>query len=493
MMLKRIIPGIAAVFLSGSVLVGGMGRAVNEQAQSVLPATPAGERVQKFLDAYNSGMAPRLEGFFNGAISPAAAHQLSPADRAARWTQIYEEAGKVVLKKVESPAPDSIAIFVQGERGRLIRLGFRFTPGPEFFLMGIMIEDASPDDLAGPPAQMTQSEALAAIEKTIDQAAAADAFSGVVIVAHRGQTLLRRARGLANREFEVPNRLDTKFNLGSINKIFTRLAASQLIEKGKLALDDKLGRYLPDYPNKDAAARVTVRHLIEMKSGIGDFFGEKFAATPKDVFRRNADFLPMFAANPLAFEPGTQQQYSNGGYVVLGEVIARSSGTDYYDYVRKNIFEPAGMTSTDSYEADVVVLNLAEGYTRNWDANDHPGSPRRKNSYTRPARGSSAGGGYSTAEDMLRFVNALASDKLLSPSYTDWLLNGPEPSSQPKIAAGPRLKGNLGIAGGAPGINAALELDLQTGFTVIVLGNYDPPAATDVARKIRRFLAAISK
>jgi CubicO group peptidase (beta-lactamase class C family) len=490
-MTKHTILGIAAIILCLSALAGAFGHGLNEQVNSVLPATPAGARVQKFLEAYNSGEASRLERYFGGAISPAAAQQLSPAERAARWMQVRGEVGRVALKKVEFPSPDSIAIFAQGERGSLVLLDFRFSPAPEFFLMGIMVEDASPEDLAGLLAPMTQREALAAVEKTIDQAADSDDFSGVVLVARREQTLLHRACGLANREFEILNRLDTKFNLGSINKIFTRLAASQLIEKGKLSLDDNLGKYVPEYPNKDAAAKVTIRHLIEMKSGIGDFFGVKFAATPKDVFRRNSDFLPMFADKPLAFEPGTQQQYSNGGYVVLGEVIARASGMDYYDYVRKNIFEPAGMTNTDSYEADFVVPNLAEGYTRNWDGNEHPGTSRRRNLYTRPARGSSAGGGYSTAADMLRFANALKSDTLLSPAYTDWLLNGSEPSARSKITAGPRSKGNLGIAGGAPGINAALELDLETGYTVIVLGNYDPPAATDVARKIRRLLGAI--
>ena len=112
-----------------------------------------------------------------------------------------------------------------------------------------------------------------------------------------------------------------------------------------------------------------------MQSGIGDFFGPRFDATPKDAFRRNESFLSMFADQPLQFEPGTQRRYSNGGYVVLGEIVVSVSGRDYYDYVRENIFARAGMADTDSFEADVMVGNLAEGYTRSWNGTDRSTGP----------------------------------------------------------------------------------------------------------------------
>ena len=120
------------------------------------------------------------------------------------------------------------------------------------------------------------------------------------------------------------------------------------------------------------------------------------------------------------------------------------------------------MKDTDSYEADVPVVNLAEGYTRNWDDVERTSGPRRRNIYTRPARGSAAGGGYSTAPDLLRFTEALVGDKLLSPPYTDWILTGAEPRQGQGGRAGAPAGGGLGIAGGAPGINAALEFDVAT-------------------------------
>jgi CubicO group peptidase (beta-lactamase class C family) len=267
-------------------------------------------------------------------------------------------------------------------------------------------------------------------------------------------------------EYGAANRLDTRFNLGSLNKLFTRVAIGQLVEKGKLALDDKIEKFLPAYPNREAAARVTVRQLLDMTSGVGDFFGEKFAATPKDRIRGLEDYLQFFAAEPLLFEPGSQRRYSNGGYIVLGLIVEKASGQGYFDYVRALVYDPAGMADTGHLEADVPAGNVASGYTRNWDDAEHEKEPRRNNMYTRPARGSSAGGGYSTAMDLFRFAQALRTGKLLGPLNKEWF-GGPQ-----------------GYAGGAPGINADLEIDPVPGWTVVVLGNYDPPAAVSLAQKI---------
>ncbi|MEO8500404.1 MAG: glutamate--tRNA ligase family protein, partial [Vicinamibacteria bacterium] len=227
----------------------------------------------------------------------------------------------------------------------------------------------------------------------------------------------------------------------------------------------------------DAVAKVTVAHLIEMKSGISDFFGREFEATPKDRIRTLADYLPFFAKKPLAFEPGTGQAYSNGGYLTLGLIIEKVSGQNYYDYVRDHIFKPAGMTNTDAFELDSVVPNLAVGYTRR-------GGGLTSNLYSLPARGSSAGGGYSTAPDMLKYAEALVAHRLASPAYTAWSLGGPRPDPKTPAPPGP-LRGGLGIAGGSPGVNAAFEVNAAQRLVIVILANDDPPAAEDLARKIR--------
>jgi D-alanyl-D-alanine carboxypeptidase len=338
--------------------------------------------------------------------------------------------------------------------------------------------------------RMTEAEILSSLDKYMEDTVKADEFSGAVLLAKNGKPIFQKAYGLASKEFNAPNRLDTKFNLGSINKIFTRLAIGQLVEKRKLSFDDTIIKHLPDYPNRQAAEKATVLHLLRMSAGIGDFFGDKFDAMAKDRLRKNADFLPLFAAEPLAFEPGAKRQYSNGGYIVLGAIIEKVSGQDYYDYVREHIFKPAGMENTDSYEADAVIQNLAVGYTREGAGN----RGRRNNFYTRPARGSSAGGGYSTVEDLLKFAIALENNKLLSPEYTAWMVTGEMPKSMSgKVAGGSNQaraggRGGIGFAGGAPGINATVEIELDSGYTAIVMSNYDPPSAERVGKQIRDWL-----
>lgn len=228
------------------------------------------------------------------------------------------------------------------------------------------------------------------LSQYLEEITARDEFSGVVLLAKDGSPVFQHAYGLASKEYGVPNDLGTKFNIGSIDKVFTKIAIGQLLEEGKIAsVGDKLEKYLPDYANREVAGKVTLRQILNMQSGIGDFFGPTFARSAKDQFRTTADFIPLFDHQPLAFEPGTKRQYSNGGYIVLGAVIEKVTGRSYYDHVRERIFKPLGMQSTDFYEADIPTANLATGYSR--DDRD-PGAPRRNNIYTRPARGSSAGG-----------------------------------------------------------------------------------------------------
>lgn len=450
---------------------------------AAFPETPAGRRAAAFFEAFRAGTEERLAAFFSGALSPEAMKQRPPADRARRLAGLRMETGEIAVRRVDAPSPERLVVVSEGKGGELTKWTLEFGPPPDAFLLGIGVDEASPSDLEGPAAPMTEDEAVARVEALASEAAAAGRFSGVVLLARDGTVRLHRAWGLAHRGLRVSNAPDTKFNLGSINKLFTRVAVAQLLAAGRLSLDDPLGKHLPDYPNPDAR-KATIRQLLDMQSGIGDFFGPEFEATPKDRLRRNADFLPLFANKPLLFAPGADRRYSNGGYVVLGEIVAKASGRDYHDYVRENVYARAGMKDTDSFEADVPVPNLAEGYTRPED-----GGELRSNVYTRPARGSAAGGGYSTAPDLLRFAKALFADELLPPAYTEWVVARTEPGKP----LGDRRRGGLGFAGGAPGINAVLEADRETGWVVVVLANLDPPAAQSMGKGIRRLLDAVKR
>jgi D-alanyl-D-alanine carboxypeptidase len=476
-----------------TLLIAPLSQAQNAETPK-LPNTQAGQRVAAYLKAFNSGDEGLMRVFFNENVSPASLQQRPVEARIGVYRDMRANVETMELRRVLEAREDFISILVQTKKGEWRNIGFEFESETPHRFLGLRVEDveapATAEAPGGAPVAMTEKEAIAAIEKYLNDLVAADEFSGVVLVARNDGQLFQRAYGLASKEYNVPNRLDTKFNLGSINKLFTQIAVGQLVAQGKLSYDDKLGKYLPDYPNQEAAQKVTIRQLLSMKSGIGDFFGPKFDATPKNKLRTIKDFLPLFAGEPLAFEPGSKREYSNGGYIVLGAIIEKASGQDYYEYVREHIFNPAGMQNTDWYEGDEPVQNLASGYTR--EAMDgRAGGARKNNIYTRPAKGSPAGGGYSNADDLLKLARSLQTQKLRLPDFEQPV--GPTTGKPVSFERKPEGFGGIGIAGGSLGLNALLDIGPDNGYTVIVMSNYDPPSALKVGKQIRGLLARVKK
>lgn len=315
-------------------------------------------------------------------------------------------------------------------------------------------------------APIPEQQLVAQLTKSLDSLATAGQFSGITVLVKNGAPIFQHAYGMADREGARSNNIETAFNLGSINKAFTLIAVMQLRAAGKLDLDSTLATYMPDYPNQEVAHTITIRQLLRHTSGIGgNIFGTPAGGKRSDI-RRLQDYLPLFVNEPIQFEPGTRNAYSNAGYVVLGLLIERLSGEDYYTYVRRYVYEPAGMTRTAAYTVDSLPPNTAIGYTRG-DSDAPPGAPLHRNTAELPGRGSSAGGGYSTAQDLTRFIQALRAHK---------------------IPGGPPA--GLGIAGGSGGMNAVVEGELPGDYDLIVLANLDPPAAERVARMVRGWLGA---
>ena len=352
--------------------------------------------------------------------------------------------------------------------------------------------------LAPIPAQMpnrlTDTEIVKETESYLAQAVAEDNFSGSVLIARDGKPIFERAYGLANKNANTPNNMDTKFNLGSINKSFTSVAIAQLAQQGRLSFNDPISKYLPDYPNKAVAAKVTIHQLLTHTSGMGNYFNEEFMKRRAGL-KTLADLLPLFVNETLAFEPGEKMQYSNAGYVVLGLIIEKLTGQNYFDYVSDRIFKPAGMMNTDSYLLEQKVSNLAIGYTSMGPTGRPEPGPRKDNTPHLTGRGSSAGGGYSTLGDMLKFGQALVGHKLLNQRYTDIVLSNQMPPGQPPAGYGffsIEVKGTraFGNNGGGPGTNSTFTVYPELGYTVVVLSNYDPPSASRVTSKIRDLLTA---
>lgn len=324
------------------------------------------------------------------------------------------------------------------------------------------------------PGKIADAHIVDDLRTELDRLSRDNRFSGAVLLAKDDRILFERAYGQADRAFDARNTVDTKFNLGSMGKMFTAVSILQLIERGKLSLDEKLIDVLPDYPNRDVATKVTIYELLTHTSGMGDFFGGEFFETSKDKFRTLQSLVPLFVDKPLLFPPGTRWSYSNAGYIVLGLVIEKISGQSYYDYVRRHVFGPADMKDTDNYEIDADVPNLALGYT---SMGEPPGAPARSNVFLLQ-RGGSAGGCYSTVGDLLRFSEALQQRKLLNRRYTDLMLAGKVTSPEGLYGFGlieQHVNGVriVGHGGSGPGIDSDLDMYPGLGYTVVVLSNVD--------------------
>jgi len=315
------------------------------------------------------------------------------------------------------------------------------------------------------------------LETFLEKRVELDEFSGAVLVAKDGEVIFKRAYGLANKRYNVSNQTDTKFNIGSISKIFTKVGIHQLAERGEVSLNDYMGQYCPGFP-KNVANKVTIHHLLNHTSGMGHYWNEKFEAS-KHKLRKVDDFLELFREEPLAFEPGEKSQYSNAGYVVLGKIIEAVSGQDYYDYVRERIYQLAGMDSTDHYEMDVPTANLAIGYTRLDDEGQLQKGPRVENTFRIGVKGSPAGGGYSTVDDLHQFCIALQSHRLMGPEYTELTIR--HTSARREKAKSK----TFGHAGGGPGIGSIFEMSLDLGYISVILSNYDPDSMWPVQKQIR--------
>ena len=442
-------------------------------AQAQLPDTAAGNQARAWLEVFNAGDAEKQREFLRKNAP-------SRLDRADREIGLREMTGGFDVKKVEESTPTKVVALVQERASdQFVRFTVEVDAGEQHQITRLTLQGiARPSEFALP--HLSESELITAIRNKLDKDAAADRFSGAVLMARNGKTLFAQAYGLAEREKKTPNTLKTRFRLGSMNKMFTAVATLQLAQSGKLDLKAPFGKYLTDYPNKDVASKVTIEQLLSHTGGTGDIFGPEFEKNRLEL-KTLQDYVKLYGNRALEFDPGSRWQYSNYGFLLLGVLIEKVSGQSYYDYVRDHLFKPAGMTGTASEPEDQTVAERSIGYTR------FMGGGLRPNTETLPYRGTSAGGGYSTVEDLLKFATALQTHKLLNAQYTEMLTTGKTDTPMGgKYAYGfadtiindTRC---FGHGGGAPGMNGELKICPSSGYVVAVLANMDPPAASRVA------------
>jgi hypothetical protein len=323
-------------------------------AQPEIPHTPAGQAFADWLSSFNSADAKQMAAF---------KQKYARKGDVAQTLQFRESTGGFELLQVERSTPDNLVALMReigSERGVYLEVTTKGDGRGDNLVMDIRPATLPPQFA---PPRMSMADALAALRERAIQRTATDQFSGALLFAKRKQVLLQQAWGSEDRGPSRAATVNTQFRLGSMNKMFTAVAVLQLVDAGKLSLQGTVGQYLPDYPNREVATKVSLHHLLTHTGGTGDFFGPEFDAHRLRL-KEHADYVALFGKRGLEFEPGSEDGYSNYGYVLLGRLIEAVSGMSYYDYVQQHLYAKAGMRSTGSLPESQVVPARAQGYTR---------------------------------------------------------------------------------------------------------------------------------
>lgn len=423
-----------------------------------LPDTPAGRALESWIGALNAGDEAKMQAHVD------LYHRKS---KAKDYLGLRDVFGTLSVLKIEKNDPnDIVAILGESLGDDVLRAEYKTDPNDPTRLTPRLEGTDRPDDLAIP--RITQGDALKGLAARADELAAQDKFMGVMLIESHGKTVLERAWGFGDREKKIPLQVTDKFRLGSMNKMFTAVATLQLVGQGKLSLDGTVGQYLSGYPNREIADKVTIRMLLTHVGGTGDIFGEAFDKNRLKL-KTLDDYVKLYGSRAPEFPPGSETSYSNFGFILLGVIIGKVSGEDYYDYVRDHILRPAGMNDTGSLPETDDVPGRVTGYMQK----DGKWVP---NTDTLPWRGTSAGGGYSTLADLARFAHAMMDGRLLpddlrdaatrSETKGDWYGYGFEVHGK-----GPAH--NYGHTGGAPGMTAEMRVYPGVKTVIIQLSNAD--------------------
>ena len=446
-------------------------------AQTPVPATPAVEQLRRWIEVFNAGDRAGWQRLLAQFVAP------PPGPYVEQHLALRQQTGGFELVSVESASATRVTALVRERdaEGTGARVTLELESAAAGRIVDVRIEPGLRVPVRVP--RLSESALVAAVGREVERRAAADQFSGAVLIARGARPVYQSAWGLADRERRVANRIDTRLRNGSMNKMFTAVAVLTLVQAGKVRLEAPLGTYLTSYPNRSVATRVTVHQLLTHTSGLGDVFGPELSAM-RDQLRQHDDYVRRFAQQPLLFEPGTRWMYSNYGFVLLGAVIEAVSGQSYYDYVREHVYRPAGMIDTGSQPESEAVPRRAIGYmrppgTQAWIPNDP----------TLPYRATAAGGGYTTVADLMRFAGALTNGRLLDAKHTALLTTGTVDALGGKYAYGfvEHVEDGVrsfGHGGNAPGMDADLRIFPGSGYVVAVLANVDPPAAQRVSEFI---------
>jgi CubicO group peptidase (beta-lactamase class C family) len=460
--------------------------------ESVMPGGKKGERIQSVIDTLNSNDPGRIRRFIEEECTERFRKFASMDEHINVFLNIRRQWGGADFHSIRTHVPErkGETVVILKDRNFETWRAFvvRFDNSEDLLIAGLQFNDARTPSNVNEP-DISEKQFIQMIEDMIHTVCKRDVFSGTVLVAKGDEVLLTQACGEASKRFHVPNNIDTKFNLGSMNKMFTATSIVQLAEKGLLSYEEPISKYVDEsWLPEEITSKITIHHLLTHTSGLGSYFNQTYMNGARARFRNVNDFKPLVNGEKPAFEPGKRFRYSNTGMLLLGVVIESVTGGSYFDYIHKNIYEPAGMKNSDSYEMDYPVENLAIGYSPDWKSK----YGWQNNLFKHVIKGGPAGGGFSTVDDLYKFARALLAGKLVSVESLDVLWkdhSGENYGYGFSVEEGSSGK-VVGHGGGFPGINGNLDIFVDKGYIVAVLSNYDQ-GASPVARKINQLLARV--
>ena len=438
-----------------------------------------------------------MERFVAERFSARALEERSASERiAAMWKLRLDSGGIDLVEVIPASGEHPMSMLVRSRRGdRYARVTLAESEG-RLLGLGVSPADApaSVRRRRWPSGALSERERIDAIRRELDRRAGEGSFSGVLLVARGDEILLHEARGLADRERGVENETATAFHLASVGKLFTAAAIAQLVEEGRLSFDTTIAEVLPDYPDPDVADKVTVHHLLTHTSGLGTFFGSP-GYVPGRVYENGRDQLAVFAGEPLRFEPGSRWRYSNAGFAVLEAMVEGVTGEPFGRYLERRIFAPLGMRNTNREVALQSAPAVSSFYT---PADDDPfgvGPPVASPGW-KERRPAGFGEGYSTAEDLYRFVRGLRGGRIVSDETLAAMFDA-------KVEVGRGEELNLRgmrerkvngetVRGHTGGGRADVQMLWESDYTIIVLTNLSPPAASAFGEDIVEFLTGPS-
>jgi D-alanyl-D-alanine carboxypeptidase len=459
--------------------------------KATLPDTPEGKLGAALIEHVNTDTPEQIRRWAPTILSP----DMDATEQAGFVTSLAEairDSGGVDL----TDAHDQHGMFVLTVKARRSGRLAVFVLGsdaahPGRFAHAQMVPMDDPALYANwPKAAVSHGELKRLVHATLDTLVRTNDFSGCVTVVAGSETVIDECRGVAERRFGVPIDRQTKFHIGSMDKMFTAVAIAQLVEAGKLSWDDTLAQRVPDYPDHEAAKKITVWQLLHHTAGLGDFFVPEFFAQ-REKFVNPADYLDLIARQPRLSDPGKDWNYSNAGYVLLGRIVENVSRENYFDYIGRHVFAPAGMDASGFDNLDDITPKLAVGYF-------HEGlfSNEWKADWMKiPLKGGPAGGGYSNNVDLLRFARALREGKLVRPATLAKMFDDEVPAGPGGYAAGfgDRLSHGRhvrGHAGGIEGTDTNLAMIWEGNANVVLTSNEGPGQAWLFAERIADLLAS---